>query len=278
MEDKELTALKKLREKLLLKASDLFEELKKQERNQQKVIIRQWEPCTVQNTSNIENKAEQYEHKLCEISQKMSGIAFKDIDRKWINNNLYQYTTLAVINPLKFHVELLVKIEREKEFEICSIKCDYININKCYRLEIDPCIQNIIKMKNFSLLTSAMVHYTEQNMIRKKIIDNLRVKNYLNYELCMDDNGGIIINVHSPENVQQTYLKMNWTILFVERIWKHEHYFVIDVLEAGDNFAEENRMLLEEFCEPMLTKQNLIDLWKKLCSVLDSYEVDNSAK
>lgn len=41
MEDKELTELKKLREKLLQKASDLFEELKKHERNQQEIVIKQ---------------------------------------------------------------------------------------------------------------------------------------------------------------------------------------------------------------------------------------------
>lgn len=84
----------------------------------------------------------------------------------------------------------------------------------------------------------AMVCYTEQSKIRKTTIDNLKAKNYIKYELCMDDNGGIIIYVHSPKNVQQTYLKIKWTILFVERIWKHEHYFVIDALEAGDIIAQ----------------------------------------
>lgn len=45
------------------------------------------------------------------MTQKVTGIKFEDIDRKWIKNNLYQYTARAVIKSLKFHVELLVKIE-----------------------------------------------------------------------------------------------------------------------------------------------------------------------
>lgn len=82
---------------------------------------------------------------------------------------------------------------------------------------------------------SAISDYNEQSIIRKKIINNSKVEKYVNCEQCTDDNGGILIYVHSPKNKKLVYLIFQWSLLFVEQTWQIEQYFVIEPDEAGSN-------------------------------------------
>lgn len=273
MEDSELIALKNLREKLLRKACDLLEELKKQETGYKDFVVTE-EPDTTKK-NNLKTKVELNKHRACEISRKVSNLMFENVDRKWLKDNIYKYTALASTNCLQFHVELLVTLEGENKFEICGITCNYTDISKCYALEIDPWIQNLSELKNFSLLTTVMVHYSEQNTFRKTAINNLKHAKYISDEPCIHNNGGILIYVQSPENVELKYLKIQWSILFVAEVWNIEHYFVINALEAGHSFAKKNVELLQAFCKPKHIKQNLINLWDKLCTAVNVYEGRN---
>jgi len=38
-------------------------------------------------------------------------------------------------------------------------------------------------------------------------------------------------------------------------------------------FSEENRSLLKEFCKVGLTKNNLVELWERLCTAIDAYHI-----
>lgn len=124
-------------------------------------------------------------------------------------------------------------------------------------LEIEPWVEIITKMKNFSLLTSsifsnfvifclittknillnffsAISQYNELSIVRKQILDTLESKMYANYENCIDENGGILLYVHSVKNIKQVYLIFQWSILFLERFWGIKHHFTITPTEIGN--------------------------------------------
>ncbi|PBC29305.1 hypothetical protein APICC_00167 [Apis cerana cerana] len=278
MEDFELIALKKLKEELIVKAYNLIEQLKQQEEDQQIVTIK-FLPNATKITNNLEEKLqEHYEYRLCEVSQQISGINFKNIDKKWLHDNIYKYTTYLTTKILSFYIELTVKLEDEKEFEIYDITCHFININKCFMLEIEPWVEIITKMKNFSLLTSTISQYNELSIVRKQILDTLESKMYANYENCTDENGGILLYVHSVKNIKQVYLIFQWSILFLERFWGIKHHFTITPTEIGIKFAEENCSLLKKFCKPNIMKKDLIHLWNDLCSAIYLYENKDDSK
>ncbi|KAK1129975.1 hypothetical protein K0M31_019666 [Melipona bicolor] len=277
MEDPELIALNKLKDDLVAKAYSLIEKLKEQDSEEQVVTLKL--PDIIVSTDNREEKLQEeygiYSHNVCEFSRQVSGITFKNIDKKWLHDNIYKYATYLVTKTLNFYVELTVKLEGEKEFEICDITCHFINIDKCYMLEIEPWVQNMTKMKNFSFLTSAISQYNEQSILRNKILKKMVAENYVSCKECTDENGGILVHVHSTENKKRVYLIFQWSILFLERYWRIEHHFIINSGEIGVTFAEENQTLLLKFCEPNLTKENLIDLWNNLCLAIDIYEDRN---
>lgn len=144
MEDFELIALKKLKEELIVKAYNLIEKLKKQEENQQIVTIKLYYSyffilyfiycyiyyiliyiicinmyffyISLSNAMKITNNSEEklqehYEYRLCEVSQQVTGINFKNIDKKWLHDNIYKYTTYLTTKMLSFYIELTVKLE-----------------------------------------------------------------------------------------------------------------------------------------------------------------------
>ncbi|KOC67268.1 hypothetical protein WH47_00138 [Habropoda laboriosa] len=276
MEDQELIALKDLRDKLLVKASNLLEKLNKQEGSDQQSVKLKL-PDTITNNNNKKEMLPEYDI-LYKVSQQITGITFENTEREWLHNNIYQYTTTLVTKVLQIYVVLQVKLEGEIEFEIDDITCHFIHIDKCYMLEIGTWVQKITKMKNFSLLTSAISQYNEQNVLRQRLLNKLKIEKYASYEQCTDKNGGIVIHIHSPNNLQKIYLIFHWSLMFLERTWHIEHHFLINPTEAETTFAKNNRNLLEQFCEASLSKQNLIVLWSQLCSAINSYEGNTSSE
>ena len=277
-EDPELIQLQELKAKLLEKAHDLIAKLKEQEADDQPVVTLKV-PNAIKNANKSETKLyKRDEEKLCKVARQVSGITFDNVDRKLLQDNLYLYTTNLVTKSFTCLVDLTVQLKGEVEFEIDDINCHFINVDKCYMIEIEPWVQNITRMKNFSLLTSAMSQYNEQNILRTKTICNLKDKKYVTSEQSTEENGGILMHIHSPENERQVYLEFNWSLLFVERTWQVEHFFAIVPTTAGKEFAEENQELLQNFCQKCIAKQKLLDLWQTLCSVIDTYESKSKSK
>ncbi|XP_076679990.1 uncharacterized protein LOC143375100 isoform X2 [Andrena cerasifolii] len=273
MEDPELIQLQDLKAELLEKAHALIAKLKKQEADDQSLITLKV-PNNINNANNSETKLfGQYEQKLCEVSRQVSGITFDNVDRKLLRDNLYQYTTKLVTKSLTCLVELRVQLKGEVEFKIDDITCHFTELDRCYMLEISPWVQNFTRMKNFSFLTSAISQYNEQNILRMKTVCSLEDKKYVTSKQSTEKNGGILVHVHSPENEeQQVYLEFQWSLQFIERTWQIEHFFVIEPTNAGMEFAKENQDLLQNFCQKSIKKPELLDLWQKLCSVIDTYE------
>lgn len=125
-------------------------------------------------------------------------------------------------------------------------------------------------------------------MVRKKILDKLNDGKYISCKQYKEENGGILVYIHSTENVKQVYLILQWSVLFSERYWKMVHHFVINPGKTDNicnqhfpltvKFAQENQSLLQNFCKPNLTKENVIGLWDDLCSVIDMYEDSNQSE
>ncbi|XP_053973964.1 uncharacterized protein LOC128873935 isoform X1 [Hylaeus volcanicus] len=274
MDDQELIALQNLKAKLLKEANDLTEELRKQETDDEQFVALKIRPSSKKSTLHDlgTNLLDQNKQLLCEITSKISGITFEDIEKKWLRKNIYQYTTHLVTTTVQFLLQLIVKLEKEKEFEIHDIVCHPINVNKCYMLEIQPWMENISRMNNFSLLTSAISQYNQEIIVRKKILSDLQVKRYVNCKDCTKKKGGISVSIHSPKNVEQIYLNLQWSLLFVERTLQIQHFFFIVPLETGAAFAKENMDLLNNVHEVSLEKEDITRFWKELIDAINEYE------
>lgn len=84
----------------------------------------------------------------------------------------------------------------------------------------------------------AISQYNEQSIIRNKILEKLVAEKYVSCKQCTDENGGILIHVHSTENKKQVYLIFQWSILFLERYWRVEHHFIINPGEIGNEYNQ----------------------------------------
>ncbi|XP_076182516.1 uncharacterized protein LOC143154344 isoform X2 [Ptiloglossa arizonensis] len=216
----------------------------------------------------------QDKEKLCEITRQITGVTFKNIDKNWLEECIYQYRTDLEIADLRIFVELTVKLEGEKEFEIYDIKCHLLEMNKSYVLEIMPWMKNICRMKNFSLLISAFSQYNKENILRTEILNETNFKQYVKYENCTNKNGGILISVHSSKSEQKIYMYINWSLYFLKRTWQIGHMFNMETTDEG--FAKENYDLLNNFTKEDLEEESLKDLWKKMICALDQYEKKES--
>ncbi|KZC05668.1 PREDICTED: uncharacterized protein LOC107193917 [Dufourea novaeangliae] len=275
MEDQELVELRDLKAELFAKANDLLKQLKDQEGNGQKCLsTSKLMSDSTKDTKTTESKlTDNQKHELCKVTRQVTGIRFENIDRQWLKNDIYQYNAKLITAVLELLLELKVKIEGEKEFEIQGIMCHFIGLDNCYMLEIQSWIQKICRRKNFSLLASAISQYSDQHKARSTILEQLTEKKYANSKQCTDDNGGITVFVHSPRNVKQVYLQFQWSLLFIEQTWRSEHIFVIHPSPEGADFTNKYQDLVQKFCDkPIDRKRKVRDLWEELCTAIDSYE------
>lgn len=271
MEDQELIKLRNLKAKLLDRTNGLCEKLKNDEGNRRKF------PSFDKLASNItkdgiitENTLhKQNKYKVCKVTRQITGIKFKNVDRKWMNDNIFKYTANLVTSVLKIFIELTIKREGEKEFEVQDITCHFVNLDHCYMLEIQSWVQDICRKKNFSLLTSAISQYSEVCKGRSTLLEQLVKKKYATWEQCVEENGGVKLFLRSPKNV---YVEFQWSLKFLENSGQCEHFFNINSTPEGVDFVEKNHKLLSHFCKKRITDKKLIELWHDICNAIDLYE------
>lgn len=49
-----------------------------------------------------------YKVKLSKISSQMTGITFKDVNKKWLKDDIYLYTARVITKTITFNLELTV--------------------------------------------------------------------------------------------------------------------------------------------------------------------------
>lgn len=49
-----------------------------------------------------------YKAKLCEITGQVTGITFKDVNRKWLRDDVYMYIAKVVTKTISFNLQLTV--------------------------------------------------------------------------------------------------------------------------------------------------------------------------
>lgn len=278
MENEEIVQLCKLKEELLKKAIHLKDKLKDKEDKRQTLINFDITlPSKIEDHKPLKPQSVKYKTKLCEIASQVTGITFKDINKKWLHNNTFIYTVRVITKTFSFNLELTVDFMHMEDFKIENIMCYFTDIDNCYMLEISPWFEKIISTKNFSLLMSALSDYSENNILRSKILDNLESRKYATIQQCTQENGGILVYMHSSINTEENYLIFQWTMKFLELTWHIEHFFIVKPTNIGIKFSEENRTLIREFCEISLTRNKLVELWDKLCIAIDNYTKDTDA-
>ncbi|EGI69593.1 hypothetical protein G5I_01679 [Acromyrmex echinatior] len=123
-------------------------------------------------------------------------------------------------------------------------------------------------------ITAQVIGITFENVDRKLLRDDIYVytaKKYASSEQCTQENGGILVYVHSSVDTEKNYVIFQWTMKFLDLTWQIEHFFTVKSTDIGMEFSEENRSLLKEFCEFGLTENSLVELWEKLCIAIDNY-------
>lgn len=265
MEDDKLAYLEQLKIKLHKEISNLQSAIQNQ-KNVGDSILRK-------GTQNLSSKyTVEYKTILCESSYHITGITFNNVNKHWVENKIYKYTANVGAKAIYFYIELTIDLQDDDTFEILDITCHFVDIKQCFMLEITPWIQLLAKKRNFSLFMTAISDYNEYNILRKNTLDKLRAKNYISYRDCEEGNGGILIDVNSSQNNEQTYLKFQWSMKFFEETCHIEHHFTIAATDLGMEFMEINTLLLKKFCKLNLNEDNLTELWSDLCFAIDNYE------
>ncbi|XP_070163246.1 uncharacterized protein [Polyergus mexicanus] len=275
MDNEEIVQLRKLKRELVQKAIQLKDKLKDIEDNKHQPLINFNITLPSDNEDYKPSKLQsiKYKAKLCEIAGQVTGITFKDVNKKWLRNNIFIYSAKVITKTISLNLELRVFMDLD-EFKIDNIKCYFTDIDDCYILEISPWFEKITSIKNFSLLMSALSDYNENNIFRSKILDNLETKKYASIQQCFEEDGGILLHIHSSTNTKENYIIFQWTMKFLEVTWHIEHFFTVKPTDRGIKFSKENRILLKEFCEINLTKDKLVGLWDRLCIAIDNYAKD----
>ncbi|KAM0724628.1 hypothetical protein ACS0PU_009709 [Formica fusca] len=272
MDNEEIVQLRKLKRELLKKAIQLKDKLKDIEDNKHQPLINFNITLPSDNEDHKPSKLQsiKYKAKLCEIAGQVTGITFKDVNKKWLRNNIFIYSAKVITKTISLNLELTVFMDLD-EFKIDNIMCYFTDIDDCYMLEISPWFEKITSIKNFSLLMSALSDYNENNIFRSKILNSLATKKYASIQQCFQEDGGILLHIHSSTNTKENYVIFRWTMKFLEVTWHIEHFFTVKPTDRGIKFSEENRILLKEFCEINLTKDKLVGLWDRLCIAIDNY-------
>jgi len=273
MENEEIVQLRKQKKKLLKKVTQLKDKLKDQDDNRHHPLINFNITLPSDNEDHKASKPQsiKYKAKLCEIASQVTGITFKNINKRWLRDNIFIYTAKVITKTISLNLELTVVFMNLDDIKIDNIMCHFTDIDNCYLFEIFPWFEKIISMKNFSLLMSALSDYNENNILRSKILDSLKSKKYATIQQYTQESGGILLHMHSSTNTEENYIIFQWSLKFMELTWHIEHFFTVESTDIGITFSEKNRTLLKEFCKIGLTKDRLVELWDKLCTAIDIY-------
>ncbi|XP_014602105.1 PREDICTED: uncharacterized protein LOC106785842 isoform X2 [Polistes canadensis] len=199
--------------------------------------------------------------KICKISQRITGIKFKNSTKNWIKDKIYKYTTSVDSKTINFYLELTVDLK--------------VLIYNKFIKKITSWVQSFSKLKNLSFLMSGISDYSYCNRFRQKVITSLKENNYANIYEREYEGGGILLDIKSPKNPNHIYLKYLWTLNYVERTCRIDHHFIITATDFGVEFVEENTPLIKKFCKLNLKKQDLVELWAELCTAIEIYEDQN---
>ncbi|XP_011301343.1 uncharacterized protein [Fopius arisanus] len=206
--------------------------------------------------------------RLVDATQQATGITFQDVDKKWLRDNVWHYTSKVIMKVLKFNLDLTVDLKDGVDNEILDITCRFVKVVDCHLQEITPWVTEFTKVKKMTYLMSAFSEYNDQCIVRQKILDKLNQQEFITIEKC--GTGGYTIYIHSPSSATRQYVNFLWTTVLNQKTRTIDHSFVIDAID--DEFIKGNQDLLEDFCKKGLKKDELESLWGDLCTAVNTYK------
>lgn len=75
-------------------------------------------------------------------------------------------------------------------------------------------------------------------------MNSLATKKYASIQQCFQENGGILLHIHSSTNIKENYVIFRWTMKFLEVTWHIEHFFTVKPTDRGkkiDTFSNIGR-------------------------------------
>ncbi|XP_044583850.1 uncharacterized protein LOC123264588 [Cotesia glomerata] len=270
--DEDLNKLEETRKNLLDKAIELRDQLKEyfeSSRSQKKSvnlneIITKQKPIPTENSDEMKNIAQ-----IKEMTQTVVGINYRNVNKKWLGDKIWQYKATVEMKELQFKLEVTIDQQEQGVNEILDITCHLKETEIGYLQEISPWVLALTKIKNLSFLMSVFSDYSHQCSLRKKILKKLKNKNIVTIENGQDERGGLIACLHLSKSADKVYAKFLWRTQLTPRTETIDHIFTIE--EIDDGFLEANRQLMKNLCKKTQKKDKLEELWNNLCVAIDEY-------
>ncbi|XP_063976818.1 uncharacterized protein LOC135162370 [Diachasmimorpha longicaudata] len=269
--DAELNELRAKKDELIKKVLKMRDELER--KNNQKTVIlgddirerlsKDAFPIALPKDSNDEEK---FIVRLVDATQQATGIFFQNVDKKWLRDNVWNYTSKVVMKILKFNLELTVDLKDGEDNEILDITCRFVKVVDCHLQEITPWVTEFTRAKKMTYLMSAFSEYNDQSIVRQKILDKLKSQKFITID--KHGTGGYVIHIHCPTSSRKQYADFLWTTEFNHKTRAIDHCFKIDGIDS--DFVKENQELLEDFCQKGLKKEDLEALWSELCTAVNA--------
>ncbi|KAG8040894.1 hypothetical protein G9C98_001882 [Cotesia typhae] len=272
MMEEDLNKLEETRQNLWDKALELRDKLKEYEeasRSKNKSvnlneIVSKQKQIPTESLDEMKNITQ-----LREMTQTVIGINYRNVNKKWLGDNIWQYKATVEMKELQFKLEVTIDQQKQGVNEILDITCHLKETEIGYLQEISPWVLAITKIKNLSFLMSVFSDYSHQCSFRKKILKKLKNKNIVTIENGQDERGGLIACVHSSKSADKVYAKLLWRTQLTPKTETIDHIFTIE--EIDDGFLDVNQQLIKNFCKKPQKKDKLEELWNNLCIAIDEY-------
>ncbi|XP_034936577.1 uncharacterized protein [Chelonus insularis] len=271
----ELKELRQKKQDLIDKGMQIRDQLAEFEtylkNNKKTIFIESAEPLLSTNQSAMSlNSKKTSLNQLNAATRQITGIVFKDVNKKWLKDHIWLYEMTVVLKVIQFQMFLTINKKNLKENEILDIKCTLSNIEQCYLNELTPWIDTLTKLKNFTHLMSAFSEYNDQNIFRMKILNKLESKKIVTIKESTEEGGGLIAYVHDSHASKKIYVKFNWRLQLNPQTTSIDHIFDIDGID--NEFVTANEEIFKNFCKRGLKKNELEKLWYDLCVAINEYK------
>ncbi|XP_051155882.1 uncharacterized protein LOC127278283 [Leptopilina boulardi] len=270
-DDEELFALREMKNQLLTEVCELKEKLIAEERRREleanaNFIGIQLKNGEVPKTNN--------KRKEIEFTERILGFHFDDVSKTFLQDDVYQYKATVTKGDLRMIVELTTRMKNKESSEILKIDTHFpdTELDECYRKEIEPWINMLTEMKDFSSLILAFTNYVDQSYVRGKILKRLEKRKYVTQKSNSNEEGGLIVNVYSPKNVDDIQFTLQWATRFLKKTWQIEHFFIMESNDDESSFVNKHSKILKQFSRSTLTKTDIEEIWNDIINAIENEE------
>lgn len=122
-------------------------------------------------------------------------------------------------------------------------------------------------------------------------------RKYVTQKSNSNEEGGLIVNVYSPKNVDDIQFTLQWATRFLKKTWQIEHFFIMESNDDGkkqviknlhlknwvfnniflkinleSSFVNKHSKILKQFSRSTLTKTDIEEIWNDIINAIENEE------